>query len=324
MTSRASPAGRPAGLSFTDLDLSAHARGNTGIDYVHSFDTDTAGPHVMIVALVHGNELCGAIALDYLLRKKIRPRCGRLTLCFANVDAFRGYDPDFPGASRFVDEDLNRLWDRETLSGSRDSSELRRARALLPFVESADFLLDLHSMQLPGEPMILAGHRAKGRILARRMGVPATVIVDAGHRAGVRLRDYAAFADDVSPRTALLVECGQHRDGDSAAVALESSLRFMQVTGLVGEAEIARHVPGPPSAGGGRTIEVTDVITTQTGAFAFAADIGSFTRIRRRGTLIGHDGDREVRTPYDNCYLIMPARAAGQGQTAVRLGRTVE
>jgi hypothetical protein len=30
-----------------------------------------------------------------------------------------------------------------------------------------------------------------------------------------------------------------------------------------------------------------------------------------------------VRTPYDDCVLIMPSRRSGRGQTAVRLGRYV-
>ena len=117
---------------MTDLDLSPHAAGNTGIAYVHSFDGAQPGPHAMIVALVHGNETCGAIALDYLLRKGVRPLHGRLTLCFANTDAFERHDQEKPGAARFVDEDMNRLWDPATLAGPGDSSELRRARALAP------------------------------------------------------------------------------------------------------------------------------------------------------------------------------------------------
>jgi hypothetical protein len=34
------------------------------------------GPHVVVAALTHGNEICGAIALDRLFRAKIRPRRG--------------------------------------------------------------------------------------------------------------------------------------------------------------------------------------------------------------------------------------------------------
>jgi hypothetical protein len=43
-----------------------------------------------------------------------------------------------------------------------------------------------------------------------------------------------------------------------------------------------------------------------------------------KGTLIGRDNGREVRTPYDDCILIMPSRRLARGQTAVRLGRFVE
>jgi hypothetical protein len=43
--------------------------------------------------------------------------------------------------------------------------------------------------------------------------------------------------------------------------------------------------------------------------------------IPKVGTVIAHDGSREVRTPYDNCVLVMPTRRITKGQTAVRLGR---
>ena len=39
-------------------------------------------------ALTHGNEVCGAIAVDWLLREGVRPRRGTLTLIFANAEAY--------------------------------------------------------------------------------------------------------------------------------------------------------------------------------------------------------------------------------------------
>jgi predicted deacylase len=42
----------------------------------------------MVQALTHGNELCGAIALDFLLSQGLRPLAGILTLAFENVAAF--------------------------------------------------------------------------------------------------------------------------------------------------------------------------------------------------------------------------------------------
>ena len=38
-------------------DISAYRAGNTGIDYVTTFDSGIAGPHIMVSAVTHGNEL---------------------------------------------------------------------------------------------------------------------------------------------------------------------------------------------------------------------------------------------------------------------------
>ena len=103
-------------------DITPYREGNTGVEYVTTFDSGKSGPHVMLSAVVHGNELCGAIALDYLLRHEVRPIAGRLTFAFMNVSAFERFDPANPTLSRYVDEDFNRLWSHEVLE-----SEIGRA-----------------------------------------------------------------------------------------------------------------------------------------------------------------------------------------------------
>src|SRR5262249_40315590 len=134
-------------IELTPPDISAYRAGNTGIAYATTFDSGKPGPHALLTAVVHGNELCGAIALEFLFRERIRPKRGKLSLAFCNVAAFLRFNPSNPTASRFVDEDFNRVWSPERLDGSQRSAELARARELRPLVDSADFLLDLHSMQ---------------------------------------------------------------------------------------------------------------------------------------------------------------------------------
>ena len=51
-------------------------QGNTGIDYVHRFESGRPGPHVMINALTHGNEFCGMVAACHLLDTGVRPLIG--------------------------------------------------------------------------------------------------------------------------------------------------------------------------------------------------------------------------------------------------------
>src|SRR5690348_9583239 len=91
-------------------DLSPYREGNEGVGYVWSYAATAPGPHVVLNALMHGNEICGAIALDHLLRRKLRPAKGRLTFVFANIAAYRSFDRNDPTASRYLDEDMNRVW----------------------------------------------------------------------------------------------------------------------------------------------------------------------------------------------------------------------
>src|SRR5258706_15111838 len=133
-------------------DIERHRRSPTGTEFVHTFESGKPGPHVMVNALTHGNEICGALVVDRLLREGLAPTRGTLTLAFANVEAFSRFDPANPYATRFVDEDFNRVWTPQTLDGGRDSTEPRRARRLRPFVEAAGFLLDSHSMRDPSPP----------------------------------------------------------------------------------------------------------------------------------------------------------------------------
>lgn len=301
-------------------DISPYRKGNTGIDYVTTLDSGKSGPHVMLSAVVHGNELCGAIALDYLMRHEVRPVAGKLTLAFMNVAAFDTFDAANPTTSRFVDEDFNRLWTREVLDGDRDSVELRRARAVRPIVDTVDYLLDIHSMQHTTVPLMMCGPLEKGRQLARDLTSPQHVVSDAGHSAGRRMRDYEAFSDASSARNALLVECGQHWEPASVHVAKEISLRFLARYEVVDPAFVTGHLTAAAPLQQ-QLIEVTGPVTIETDDFRFTEVFRGMEVIENKGTLIGWDGKTEVRTPYDDCVLIMPSQRLHRGASAVRFGR---
>jgi predicted deacylase len=316
---RSAPAFPPIEVEIPDLGR--WAEGNTGIRYVWQFRAERPGPRVTIQALTHGNEVCGAICNDWLLRESVRPVRGTLTLTFANIDAFLAFDPADPFASRCMDEDFNRVWTSDVLDGPRQSRDLARARELRPLYDDTDYLLDLHSMTDPCPPLALAGQQQKGLELAQAIGVPQHIVIDAGHAAGKRLRDYAAFDDPVDPRNALLVECGQHWERAAPAVAKQSALRFLRHFGMVEEAFLDAHLdPAPPTQ---RAIEVTHVVTITTDQFAFSQPATGLGVIAKGGSLLARDGDLDVRTPYDNAVLIMPTRKPRKGETAVRIGRFV-
>jgi predicted deacylase len=302
-------------------DIAPFRASNTGVDYVHVLDSGKPGPNVMVQALTHGNEFCGALALEYLFRAEVAPVRGKLTLAFANVAAYARFDFDDPDASRFIDEDYNRVWADDVLLGPRDSAELKRARELRPFVDAADFLLDIHSMHEPCRPIMVCGMIEKGAEFARRLGVPADLLIDTGHPAGLRMRDRGGFGDPASPKNALLIECGQHWERSAVDVAIDTTLRFLMATGAV-SADWARprlRVEPPPRQ---RLIRVTEPVVAKSMDFRFAARYTGLEVIEKAGTPIAYDGDTVWTAPYDNTVLVMPSlKHVRPGTTMVRLGR---
>lgn len=306
----------PPGLSFW-------AASPAGVPHVHERSAVEPGPEVLVTALVHGNEYSGAWALDAFLLSGLQPRRGRITAAFCNIEAFLKFDPRQPDASRFIDEDFNRLWSPEVLDGPRRSMELQRARALRPFVDRATHLLDLHSMHEPGEPLLVTGTLARNIDFAQSLGTGEQVVVDEGHADGVRMRDYGPFGDPDSDRIALLLEAGQHWAPSSLQVARNVLMRFLVRAGVLEMADVPpgwlkTELPACPP------VVVTDRVVARSPHFHFIHEFHGGELIHRRGTVIAFDDGEPVTTPYDDCVLVMPSvRQLRPGVTTVRLGRHV-
>ncbi|MEP4379453.1 MAG: succinylglutamate desuccinylase/aspartoacylase family protein [Alphaproteobacteria bacterium] len=301
-------------------DITAYRAGNTGIPYVTSFDSGHPGPHAAIVALTHGNEISGALALDQLLRSDIRPGLGKLSLIFANVAAYAEFDPRRPSASRYIDHDLNRLWGSDACSAVDSTSvEALRVEALRPFIDTVDLLLDLHSMQSEIPALLLAGPSEKGRILSRSLSSAAVIVCDTGHDDGTRLRDFGPFNKPEQPQKSVLAECGQHWKSATARMAIDTAYRFLLALGMIDQATAAAHLLAgtPPDY----WVEVTERFVPRNDDAYFIKPFVGMEVIAQRGTVIAYDAMKPVRTPYDDCVLIMPSRQPAAGQTAVRLGR---
>ena len=144
-------------VELTPPDIEPYRKGNTGIEYVTTFDSGKPGPHVAVLALTHGNEICGAIAVDRLFKLGVKPAHGRLSLAFSNVGAFKTFDPKNPSASRFIDEDINRVWDSAYIYHQSDTRH--------PAVIEGDKLLP--DMERPGDRYLQPGERDFIAMIAR-------------------------------------------------------------------------------------------------------------------------------------------------------------
>ena len=99
--------------------------------YIHVLDSGVPGPTVMVAALTHGNEVSGAVVVDALLARGLKPRRGTLVFSFNNIEAYHRFDPKHPFKSRMIDEDFNRTWGR--LDQPATTLETRRAQVVKPY-----------------------------------------------------------------------------------------------------------------------------------------------------------------------------------------------
>ena len=308
-------------VELINPDISPYKRSNTGIDYVITLDSGLSGPHVFISSIVHGNEPCGALAIDWFLKNDYRPLSGKLTLGFMNVEAYLAFDPQNPNRTRWVEEDFNRLWAEGVLEDPKRkrTSEFLRANEVKNIVSQVDYLLDIHSMQKPCVPLMMAGMLNKGIDLARDVGMRMPTISDSGHNEGMRMRDYLGFSNIESQKNALLVECGQHWAKSSEIVAIETMIRFLRTTSIMDKNFADDFIYHNQTLDFQNDVyKVGKIITIKSENFKFEQDWQGFETLKK-GVLIGKDDQEDIRAPYKETILIMPSKRLFPGKTAVRL-----
>lgn len=181
-------------------------------------------PEVAIVGGIHGDEPCGAVAVQTLLDSDLsveRP----VKLIIANE---RALDRDV----RYIDEDLNRAF-----PGSPDAEthEGRLAHELLGEIRDCE-VLSLHSTQSHPEPFALIEELdGYGRSVCPYLSVEA--LVETAGYSGGRLISYPDVIE---------LECGYQRSAAAAENAEQLSREFLVAVGVLsGDTEPPRHHPLP-------------------------------------------------------------------------------
>ena len=305
-------------LEILPRDLSAYREGNTGIPYVHRFESGKAGPHVLINALTHGNEICGMVAAPQLLDNQVRPKIGTLTISFAHVEAYEAFDIENPYANRQLVHNLNRIWTSNMLDTDDGSPEVRRARELRPILDAADFVLDIHSTSTPVQPFWVYNEADRNTALASAVGAPAVHLVMSPDKfPGTPIIGYGRHGDPTTQNGgSVVVECGQHFARSASELATDVSLRFLTHLGLV-DARPDREKP--PVSQRYRLLE-THVVKSED--FHFTRPVIGFETFDK-DELIAVNGAEEIRSPCDHCTIFMPTRAPSVGREAVYLTASI-
>jgi hypothetical protein len=180
---------------------------------------ESAGPAVVVMAGIHGNEPAGLLAAEKVLRRleeEKTPLHGRLIILRGNLAAIGE-------RTRYIDKDLNRQWAPQRVAvlrarphGRWNSAEDREQSELLALLEeiteeaAADFLfIDLHTSSADGPPFLTVGDTLRNRAFARKFPLP--LILGLEEQVDGSLLEYL----NNGGFTTVGVEAGQHDHAES-------------------------------------------------------------------------------------------------------------
>ncbi|MBI4086959.1 succinylglutamate desuccinylase/aspartoacylase family protein [Candidatus Kaiserbacteria bacterium] len=204
---------------------------------IHEYRSLRDGPAVLFLGAIHGNETCGPVAINAVMKKLER---GALALEKGSVIFVPVCNPGaYAKNKRYVDEDLNRVFAKSRVP---KTYERTLANMLCPLVEHADVMIDLHSTGAKGRPTVFLDFPTKkNRLLAKEIGIDLAI---AGwpelYTKDNRLvsNDTTVYANSEG-KDCLLVECGQHADRSAPKIAERTILRVLAHYGLIR----TRHTP---------------------------------------------------------------------------------
>jgi len=199
---------------------------------VYRFEGATPGTNLVILGAIHGDEICGTIAIKKVISEI---KSGDLVIESGSVTLIPISNPQaYIEKKRFITDNLNRFfkkWDKA------DSYEKQLANFLTDYVEQADYMLDIHSTTAEGEPNIFVDfntpeNKAFAQVLPAQYAIFdwPQLYKDQGEE--ISSFDTTTHADNVGTHGVLL-ECGQHNDPESAERAYKAilnTLSYLKIT----------------------------------------------------------------------------------------------
>ncbi len=254
------------------------------------FQAPSPGPKLLFLGGVHGDENPGIIALEKLLEElksgRVRLLGGSLTIVpRVNASAAKR-------GLHHVDENLNRIVRKHDKPVNH---EQELANELIPLIDSADVVLDLHGAPAPSVPFaFLDDESAHNRAWADSLGVDYLLTGWPALYPSGKTVTTTEYAQSRGKR-ALTVEVGQNDDPKCAELGLAIALRSLAHFGLV--------IPVSP-APVPRPLRFTKVIYRER-AGEFVHHWKNFDFVKKGAVLARYtDGVKVLST--EDAFVVMP------------------
>jgi predicted deacylase len=276
---------------------------------VFEFNALRPGPVILFLGAIHGNERCGATAIEKLVGEL---QSGTLPLLKGSVLCVPVANPRaFKKNVRYVEENLNRVF-RPTRSPK--TYEAKLANVLCTLVDRVDVLLDIHSISAKGDLFLYLDYpTAANKRFARGIGSKTAIVgwPELYDRLGKKVQSYSTttYAAERGKET-LLIECGQHASSSAARVAYAAIINTLRHYGLL--------------AGRGRAnsiayIAVDTVFFRKSARERFVKEWRHLDKVTKGQSIFFDEKGRPIKASHDG-YIIMPHKNAAVGEDWLYLG----
>jgi predicted deacylase len=281
----------------------------------YNFNSGKAGPKIVLMGAIHGNEVCGTQAIQQLIDNlhtgTVKLERGSLLLIpVANPKAYKQ-------GTRFVEKNLNRIFKK---TEHPHSYEETLANQLTELLQDCDILIDFHSIHTQGWPFAMHFDFFTDieEQIIKASGVPFVIkgwdTAYARSLSGAtdkgQSKHTVSFMHDLG-KIGIGIECGQHEDENSIVVASDTINRLLAYFGLIDrQFEITDHQ---------KTVYLEHVYFRQSEQDLFKQDF-YHGQILAKGDVIAHCVDGDILCPKDNMMILFPRPQCPVGEEWFYMG----
>ncbi len=258
------------------------------------------GERVLILGSVHGNEVCGSLAIDKIrheLDTKVRTLT-RGTLLLAprvNKEAYKKN-------TRFIDVNLNRI-----VSSNRAGTnyEDKLARELATLIESVDIVIDIHSMTAKTVSMAFVDYPTETNKKLAQASLISSIVYGwqdlfvEDNESG----DTIACAN-ASGKSGITIECGTHNDSESVHAAERAILGVLKDKQMMDGVKFEEVIQ--------RSFLMKEVIFRNSLEDRLAKEFTNFEKVLA-GEVLGVREDKIPILAKEDGYIMLPNKNAGVG-----------
>ena len=279
------------------------------------FTSSNSGPRLLVLGGVHGNEICGPAAIEYILGRfnsgQIKVQAGSVT--FVPICNPRAYAEN----KRFIDRNLNRALTKRAEPKAYEEFLMNELAVLL---EDCDVLLDIHSYRAGGPAFAFRGGdelREREEPFIASLGLNHVIYgwQEAYAASGVKIDPIESVGTTEYARNhgaiAITIECGQHLDPSATPVAIraiEGALAYLGIANL----------PVPPREGNLRRTRIKKLFYKQR-AGVYAKPWKHLDEIKEGELIASFDDGEKILSPFTG-RMVLPHADCPVGQEWFYLG----